>query len=204
MRCGYLAGLAVVGLLSSSCTPDFATQDESQVILRITKIVGDPGSEDQEGGDVLFSDVCCGIINDNAILTFQALPKNANLDIIDPHNDVFLERYEVVYFRSDGRNTEGVDVPYRITGPMAVMLPADLGTFTDASIVVVRHQAKLEPPLKNLRNADALSLEGSIGGGQVIITAIAEITVHGRTTSGKAVTATGRLQISFADFAGEG
>ena len=202
--------VAIAGLLCGSCTPDFVTQDESDLILRIVSVIGEPGSEDGTDGDTLFSDVCCAIINDNATLTFQALPKNANLDVIDPHNDVLLERYEVVYFRSDGRNTEGVDVPYRITGPMARLVRADLGAATEASIVVVRHQAKVEPPLRNLHGVFAQGAPPPNGrqvfeiSGAGIVTTIAEITVHGRTTNGRAVRAQTRLQIVFADFSGEG
>jgi len=208
--------VALAGLLCGSCTPDFATQDESNVILRITDIGGLPGSEDLDPGDILYSDTCCIIINDDARLTFQAILKNQNLSVINPVSnnnnveDVFLERYEVVYLRSDGRNTEGVDVPYRISGPMAVMVPADDGARTTADITVVRHQAKLEPPLRNLKGV-FLQLNGVSAapgtiqfGGAGILTTIAEITVHGRTTSGHAVRAMGRLQITFADFGGEG
>ena len=209
--------VALAGLLCGSCTPDFATQDDSNVILRIVRVNGVPGSEDLDDGNILYSDVCCAIINDDALLTFQAILKNQNLPVINPISndnnveDVFLERYEIVYFRSDGRNTEGVDVPYRITGPMATTVRADAGSLTDASITVVRHQAKLEPPLRNLKGV-FLQLNGGgsaapgtfLFGGAGILTTVAEITVHGRTTSGHAVTATTRLQITFADFAGEG
>jgi hypothetical protein len=57
--------------------------------------------------------------------------------------------------------------------------------------VIVRHEAKLEPPLRNMRG----------GGGLDILHTIANITLHGRTTSGKAVQVQGRLEVTFADFA---
>jgi hypothetical protein len=59
---------------------------------------------------------------------------------------------------------------------------------TAVPIPVVRWQAKLEPPLS------------AISGAQ-IVTMIAEITVRGQTVAGQPVTATGQLQINFADFA---
>lgn len=182
-------------VLSFGCTADFATQSDADVILRITKIIGVQGNTDDEG-DVLLSDVD-PVFNDNATITFQSIPKNGNLPELGQFNDVFLEQYEVRYIRSDGHNTEGVDVPYRFTGGMATMVPA--GGTAPASILVVRHQAKLEPPLRNL----AFVIPTVNGGGQGILTVIAEITVHGRTTSGKAVSTTGRLTITFADFADE-
>jgi hypothetical protein len=81
-------------------------------------------------------------------------------------------------------------VPYRISGPLSSVqvLTGDAAT---VSVVGVRHQAKLEPPLKNLENQ----------GNQDIITTIAEFTIHGRTVQGGVLEARGSLQVSFADFA---
>lgn len=189
----------VVGcaILSFGCTADFAEQSQADVILRISKIIGLEG-ESEEEGDVLFSDVI-PVFNDNARITFQAIPKNPNLPNAGLFNDVFLERYEVRFIRSDGRNTEGVDVPYRFTGGMATLVP--VGVNAEAVIVMVRHSAKEEPPLRNLRFLP--QLDQGVGGGQGIIHTVAEITFHGRTTSGKAVTTSGRLTVTFADFADE-
>jgi len=191
-----LAALAVLAVVTSggitACTPDFASDSQASVILKITKITGESG-EDQEEGDFLNSDVF-PVFNDNAVLDFLLQSKNPTTTA-GPHEAVFLERYEVRYFRSDGRNTEGVDVPYRITGPLATLVEPDAGA--SAAIVVVRHQAKEEPPLRNLRFNAGLGT----GGGHDLLTVIAEITVHGQTGSRKGVSAVGRLQINFADFA---
>jgi hypothetical protein len=54
-------------------------------------------------------------------------------------------------------------------------------------IEVVRTQAKLEPPLRNIAN----------GGGELVLTAFAEITIFGRTVADDAVVSSGRLQIDF-------
>jgi hypothetical protein len=53
---------------------------------------------------------------------------------------------------------------------------------------LVRHQAKLEPPLMNIT-------------GLQIVTMIADISVFGTTVSGKAASASGSAQVTFADFA---
>jgi len=104
--------------------------------------------------------------------------------------DIVIERYGVRYFRSDGRNTEGVDVPYAISGNVAQEVQA--GSSATLSLEVVRRQAKLEPPLKNLID---------FGGGQVV-TMFAEVTIHARSTVNQTTNAaTARLQIDFADFA---
>jgi hypothetical protein len=192
MRHGALTVLGA--LLMTACTPDFATQNSAQVLLRITNITAEAGGGGDSGiGSVLNSDVSVegSVFNDNAILTVDLVNKNRNLDDSGPLNDVVIQRYEVVYTRSDGRNTPTVDVPVRITGPVNILVHATDESEVDIPIVVVRHQAKFEPPLRNLRGL----------GGALVLTCIAEITLHGTTTSGDVVTATGRLQINFADFA---
>jgi hypothetical protein len=202
------AGLGLILALAFglSCTPGFLDNNQADVILRIAKITGTQGSAGAAGGeesDFLNSDVD-PVFNDNATLSFEVLAKNPNVASVGLFNDVTLERYEVRYFRSDGRNQEGVDVPYRITGPMATLVPAGSGASAgtgSASIVVVRHQAKIEPPLLNLQSVVVNSTGSLTVGGAGILTCIAEITVHGRTTSGKVVSASGRLQINFANFA---
>jgi hypothetical protein len=82
-----------------------------------------------------------------------------------------------------------VDVPYAISGNIAVEVIS--GAAVTIPIEVVRRQAKVEPPL--------LILAGGNGGGAVL-TVFAEITLHAVTTIGQTMTATGRVQIDFADF----
>jgi hypothetical protein len=194
-------------LLGFGCTADFAKDGEADVILRIVELEGQPGNDDLDAGLPLFSDVCCGIINDNVGLTLDLIPKNQNpSQVITALNDVLLERYEVRYTRSDGRNQEGVDVPFRITGGLAGVVR--VGSETLTTITAVRHQAKLEPPLRNLHGIFVTIPDNPSGTfsfpGAVILTTIAEITVHGRTTTGKAVRARALIEVTFADFAGEG
>jgi hypothetical protein len=189
---GTILVAVAAALALSGCSADYVTQSQADVLLEVTSISGSGGGGGAGSGtdSVLNSDVLSkeGVFNDNATIKFRVITKNALGPTTGQVNDVMLERYEVRYLRSDGRNTEGTDVPFRISGPMALQIPAPgLG---DASIVVVRHQAKVEPPLKNLRSA----------GGAIVLTCIAEMTFHGRTTSGKVAVATGRLQINFADF----
>jgi hypothetical protein len=190
---GTILVAAAAALALSGCSADYVTQSQADVLLEVVSIEGTTGGGGTGSGTgaVLHSDVqsATGVFNDNATINFRVITKNALLPTTGSVNDVMLERYEVKYLRSDGRATEGVDVPYRITGPMALRVAA--GGDGQASIVVVRQQAKLEPPLKNLRGA----------GGAIVLTCIAEMTFHGTTTSGKVALATGRLQITFADFA---
>ena len=102
-------------------------------------------------------------------------------------NWITLTRYRVDYVRADGRNTPGVDVPYPIDGGMT-FTTVDIGS---AEFTLVRAQAKLEPPLMNLRGL----------GGDVVISTVAEITFFGHDQTGTAITATGTIGINFADWA---
>ncbi len=185
MRRLWLVGFLILGV--SACSPPFGAKNESDVILRVTNITATAGGNGT-GGETLLSDVT-PVFNDNATVTIEAIPKNSLVEELGQFNDVQLTNYAVRYIRSDGRGIEGVDVPWSISGNLNIMVPA--GGEATANFIVVRHQAKLEPPLQNL---------GALGGFD-IVTVSAEITIYGRTTSGKAVSAKGYLEIVFTDFA---
>ena len=183
--------LVVAGALAlAGCTPDIATQNDSNVILRVVSVEATAGGEGT-GGAFLLSDVHDtngGNFNDNVVITVQNIPKNGNTTDLGRFNDVTLERFEVRYVRSDGRSVEGVDVPYRITGDLTILVP--MNATAGVAFIVVRHQAKDEPPLVNMKG----------GGGAEVLTLFAEMTIYGHTTSGKAVQVTASMQITFADF----
>lgn len=169
-------------LALSGCTlPDFATNSESPIILIITAV---------NAGNVLDSDVAIssgGVCPDIVPVRVENKSINPNIPPLTWRGDIVIERYEIRYYRSDGRGAEGFDVPYRISGNMAFEVITDEAT--SFNLEVVRRQAKVEPPLSNLRDNGKL------------VTMFAEITLHGRTNAGKASTATARLQINFANFA---
>jgi hypothetical protein len=108
-----------------------------------------------------------------------ASPTSANL--------ITVTRYHVEFKRTDGRNTPGVDVPYGFDG-------AATGTITSTggvlSFVLVRAQAKLEAPLKALRN----------GGAAIVISTISEVTFYGTDQNGNQVSVTGTMSVNFADW----
>jgi hypothetical protein len=178
----------VLGMPLGGCTPDFGETGNAPVLLRIVSIATEEG-ENAEEGAFLNSDVT-PIFNDNAVVTLEVLPKNPRLGGDLRLQDVLVERYEVRYIRSDGLDTEGIDVPFRISGGLSVLVPA--GEDAEVAFVLVRHQAKFEPPLSNLRGAF---------GGENVLSTTAEITLHGRTTAGQAVSTRGFVRINFADFA---
>jgi hypothetical protein len=185
VRAGLLLGAAAF----SACSAGYTTNNDASVLLIIAGI---------NGGSPLTSDVFSegAVRADEVELLISVRFKNTNVQTLPSYpNAVVIERYEVRYRRSDGRGVEGQDVPYAISGNITQGFDVKAGGADGLRIEVVRAQAKLEPPLRNLRGI----LPGTSLGGAYIVTMIADITLHGRTISGKTVTATGSLQIDFAD-----
>jgi len=179
--------LVTLGALAlAGCVPDFASSGNGPLLLLMTGV---------NGGSVLTSDVSLGgsICPDFVSLRLENKPKNPNQVTLDWRGDLVVTRYQVSYFRSDGRGAQGVDVPYTISGNLAAEVIYD--SVANLSIEVVRRQAKLEPPLTGL--------VGGFGN-PTVLTMFAQISVQGRTNIGDAVSATGQLQIDFADFADAG
>jgi hypothetical protein len=214
MKSLRLVLIAVVPLAAAGCTPDWATQNETGFIMEIASITGANASTSSGQGGEIRSDVLTNgsVFNDDAVVAVNVLRKNNNETLsTSPVEHVYLDRYEVVYFRTDGRSTEGVDVPYRITGPLGNLRfhtagPGGGGEIEQTvNVTIVRHTAKLEPPLSNLRNI-GITQPGDptapfVFPGQGIIYTVAEITIHGHTIQGDGLVAKGRVQVTFADFA---
>jgi hypothetical protein len=102
-------------------------------------------------------------------------------------NQITVTRYHITYTRADGRNTPGVDVPYPFDGAATGTVSA---AGTSLTFVLVRAQAKLEAPLKALAG----------GGGSVVLSTIAEVTLYGHDQAGNDVTVTGNISVNFADW----
>jgi hypothetical protein len=190
LRRGIAPILATLMLLG--CAIDPAEQNESDVLLLVTEIETTAGGTD-EASVFLLSDVVrvedpSGVFNDNATLTVENVPKNPNGPTQSHYSDVVMERYAVRFFRSDGHNAQGVDVPYSFQGPLAGTVPA--GSDAEVAFILVRHQAKQEPPLNQLQ----------VGGGANILSCFAEVTIFGRTLAGKVVSTQATIGITFADF----
>ncbi len=179
-----LGATLLVALASGSCTPSYVTGNDAPVNLYISAI---------NGGAVLDSDIRIGkdsavVCEDEVMVTVAVRNKNPNAPAPYVPGAVLLQSYEVRYFRTDGRGTEGVDVPYRITGNLAVAIDVSNKDNTDIPIEVVRRQAKLEPPLSSILQAN-------------VLTVMAQLTLYGQTVAGQRVSASGTFQIDFADFA---
>lgn len=164
---------------ASGATPTaFGGTLDSDVLTNVSRTVG--GAEVEV--PTVFSDV--GRATLRFTLKDQGVPGGAATP--SALNQVTINRYQVVYRRSDGRNTPGVDVPHPFDSAVTVTIPAD-GSAT-AAFELVRHIAKGEAPLAALRTSS------------VIISTVAEVTFSGRDLAGNAVSATGSIGVQFGNF----
>jgi hypothetical protein len=100
-------------------------------------------------------------------------------------NSITITRYHVKYVRADGRQQEGVDVPYAFDGATTVTVAA---TSSTVGFELVRHVAKEESPLVQLKTSSQ------------IITVIAEVTFYGTDQAGNEVSVMGKIQIDMGNF----
>jgi hypothetical protein len=187
-----LAGAVTLALASVSCG-DMTRDGQASSYLIITSLQAASGADEELGGD-LRSDVITivddvpTIFNDTGEVQFLLGMKDPGVAGTPSQptqaNFITINRYRVAYSRTDGRNTQGVDVPYAFDGAITgtVAGSATLG-FT-----IVRHQAKQEAPL------GALALSG------ILVSTVADVTFYGHDQTGRAVSATGRITVHFGNF----
>jgi hypothetical protein len=184
--------LAVVGcvLALTSCA-DLAQTGSGPTYLVIDGFVTTAGGRTLGGGASLESDVVVkgSVFTDSATATIRNVMKNTlSTTAPSPHSDVTLRQYRVRFRRTDGRNREGVDVPYGFDGGVTVTIPA--AGSAQVAFDLLRPQSKLEPPLSTLVGA----------GGALIISMIAEVTFYGSDQAGNDVSVSGTIDVKVADF----
>ena len=188
---GLGPGLVIVALISTGCTAAYVQNSTAPVFLFVNGI---------NGGAPFNSDVRMdpsAVEDDIVQVSISNRPKNPNFDDVPQvAMAIVIRRYEVSYYRSDGRGVQGVDVPYTVTGNITAVVDVATSGGIDIPITVVRSQAKLEPPLINLWG----EASGTLGGTALLVTMFARVTIHGETTAGQVVQDYGTLQINFADF----
>lgn len=202
---GLALGVLVLG--ATSCG-EVARTGRAPVLLVIDTLEAASGATPDDFANTLLSDVQTlvpqtvgtqtvrvpTIFNDLGRVNFRMTLKNPGTSAspLGPSalNEVTVTRYRVTFTRTDGRNTPGVDVPYGFDGAFTVTIPASGGS-ASAGFDLVRHQAKSEPPLRNL-----------VGGGSArFISTIAEVTFYGRDQAGNEVIASGTISVNFGDWA---
>jgi len=189
-------------LAATGCGSEMLRTGRSPVFLIVDSVSASAGGGNTASGSFLLSDVQVlvdvtvngvstkvpTIFNDNADVGISAIAKNQTVPTT-PLNSVTLTRYHVNYRRADGRNTPGSDVPFAFDGPLSTTIPAG-GNSQHVTFILVRHEAKLEPPLSTLVGR----------GGQGFISAIAEITFYGHDQNGNEVSVSANIDVQFGDF----
>lgn len=193
----HLAAIIVLGLASVSCGT-IARQGTGSSFLIVSALEGASGADPGQFGGTLASDVITivqkspTIFNDIGRVQFNLGMKDAG-PAASPAapsqaNWITVDRYHVRFIRTDGRNTEGVDVPYAFDSAVTATV-SDKATI---AFTLVRQQAKQEAPLA------ALAVNG------LIVSTIAEVTFYGHDQTGREVSVTASIGVSFANFGDPG
>jgi hypothetical protein len=202
-----IRGVAAIALLMGSVScGEVVRQDRAPVLIVIDSVEAASGADPGNMSGFLLSDVQTlveqqvdgetalvpVIFNDVGQATMHIIAKDAGNGAVSlapsSWNNVTINRYRISYIRADGRNTPGVDVPYPVDGAVTATLGS---TPTVVPFEIVRHQQKLEQPLRALANF----------GGRLFISTIAEITFFGADQVGNTVQVKGTMSVSFSDYA---
>lgn len=181
---GWLRCLSFAAAVATASCGDVVRSGDAPVMLTVESLTlnnSNTATSDLSGTNGT-------IFNDVGAATLGVIMKDVTT-LIQPstNNSVTINRYRVEYVRADGRSQPGVDVPYAFDGAVTLTIPA--GSSGTLSIELVRHTAKLEPPLVKLVES----------GGAISV--MARVTFFGSDQVGNDVAATGSMQITFADFA---
>lgn len=188
-----LACAVSVVAASTSCGK-LTRQGQASSYLIITSLQGASGADPSSFGGTVISDVrtvvnnVSTVFNDPGQVEFALGMKDPGSSTLPTTptqaNWITVDRYHVAYVRSDGHNTQGVDVPYAFDGAFTVTVSGP----TSAGFTLVRNQAKQEAPLQTLTTNGLL------------ISTIAQVTFYGHDQTGREVSATGQIGITFGNF----
>jgi hypothetical protein len=200
-----LAALAAATTLSASCGDFNRSQGASPALVVVDSLQAASGAEPEDFGGILFSDVvtnirqpapcsdvspCPTIYADLGQIVMRLIAKDPGVPGIAANpsilNSVTINRYHVRFERADGKNVQGVDIPYEFDSAITVTVPGD--GQASSSFEIVRHSAKLEAPLR------ALTASGNF------ISTIATVTFYGRDQTGNEVIVTAKIGVNFGDF----
>ena len=193
-----LALLTSLSMLTAGC--GVHEQGSASSLVRIITLEAASGAKPDVFSGTLLSDVTTivkrdsvnvpTIFNDGGRVAMALALKDPGASgvpsVPSALNAVTFTHYRVEYRRSDGRNVQGVDVPYAFDSGLTFTVPPD-GTI-QVVFEIVRHTAKEEAPL--------LALQVS---GQIINT-VTDVTFYGKDQGGKSVEVRGTIGINFGDF----
>jgi hypothetical protein len=207
MRFGRAA--IALTLLAPGCS-SFLTDSTTSSYVVIDSLLASTGREPDKLAGVLNSDVLTYVKRDQIFVPqvfADNLVANFSLGLKNPGsgesplkptttNLITITRYHVKFVRSDGRNVEGVDVPYAFDGGVTVPVTPD---GVKATMTLVRIQSKQEAPLRALISENGQPAVG-LNPSTYAISTIAEVTFYGKDQTGRDVSVTGKISVNFADW----
>ena len=158
-------------------------QGQGNSYLIMTSLGGANGSSQVLSDVETIVDGVGSVFNDNGQAVLQLAMKD-QLTSPSTVNAITVTQYRVEYFRTDGRNVQGVDVPYSFDGAITVTVAGS----SSVGFTLVRHTAKQEAPLRTLRS------------GASPLTVIARVTFFGADQTGRGVSVSGQMEITFSNF----
>lgn len=184
-------GAAIVVLAAAAGCGDMTRQGTASSYLMITSLTGGSANGSTVQSDVLTT------VNGTPTVTDDVGNASLQLALKDPggtaspntpsaNNAITVTQYSVEYSRTDGHNVQGVDVPYSFSSGVTATIT---GT-TTVSFTLVRNSAKLEAPLLALRSNN------------IPLTTVAKVTFYGHDQTGREVSVSGNIEVTFANFAG--
>jgi hypothetical protein len=183
--------IALAALLFTTSCGDQVLQGKAPSYLVIDTLTASSGATPGTYDTVLQSDVLTkGVVYEDLgqVSLHIAMKDVTGLTAPSDNNVITVNRYHIDYVRPDGRNTQGVDIPYSFDGAATGTIGTTVTTLT---FVIVPGQRKLEAPLMALRSM----------GGAVVISTIANVTFYGHDQAGNVVSVTGMITVNFADWA---
>jgi hypothetical protein len=199
VRPAAVAGLVLASVGISACGSATARQGQGSSYPIIVALEGANGAASNQtfSTQAVASDVITFVKQTNTWTIFsdpgRVTMRLAMRDVTNPNdpttnNAITFTRYRVVYRRSDGRNTPGVEVPYAFDAGITFTVAGSAEV--TAPFELVRVQAKEEAPLRQL----------TTGGSAIDISTIAEVTFYGADQTGREVVATGAISVNFANW----
>jgi hypothetical protein len=191
---GLRLGLGAVLVFAQVSCGSLTRQGTASSYLLVNELVAASGADPSNFSATLFSDVIT-VVDDVPTLFADNARVSFGIGLKDPgspsspnqpsaNNFITLDRYHVEYVRADGRNTQGVDVPYAFDGAMTFTVTGE----RNETFEIVRHVAKQEAPLATLARSP------------VIINTIARVTFYGHDQTGRSVSTTSTISIEFGNF----
>ena len=195
--------LAAVVLAGTSCGSGVIRQGSGPSYLVVDLLQASRGASSPGPlSGVLFSDVITNVTSPDPCSSASPCPTvfadtgqvvigASRKDVTSPvapttNNDITITRYHVDYVRADGRNQQGVDVPFGFDG--AVTGTVSVGSTVTLNFELVRTVAKEQTPLIQMKTS------------VIPLTAIANVTFYGRDQVGNDVSVMGSITVEFNNF----